>query len=283
MFGLKRGPDAVLASLERGLLEIGVPYKLNGKIAKTDTVHVLSGIEALEEMIYLKKIGRINKLIAGPNIVVLPTEQESLLADSSVDKIITNSIWTRDLYASLIPERKKDIIIWAAGVIVPSEHVTPIQSREYCLVFKKNTDESLYQYVVDSLKEKEIPFKQVTYGQYDQKEYFDLLSKASCMIYLQEVESQGLALQEAWVRDVPTLVWNKGSFTYPKGPTVTGNIAAPYLTDACGELFGGKEDFLDKLAYILKNISNYTPRNYTIQYLSDKISAENYVKLLELS
>jgi hypothetical protein len=122
-----------------------------------------------------------------------------------------------------------------------------------------------------------------SYGSFSKKEYAQALRKTKAMIYLQTVESQGLALQEAWAHDVPTLVWNAGSFTYPRtSVTAIGPISAPYLTEQAGIFFGtAKELHLILPVFIKKvNESTFAPRDYCIKKLSNEASVRIYRDIL---
>lgn len=279
ILGRVRGPTSVLNSLERGLLTISYPHKINACLSTDQTVHVLSNVEALRYAIQAKKDGRIKKLIAGPNIVVLPTDYDNLIEAPEIDKYLVPSIWVRDMYIKLSPVLKNKIHIWPAGVALAEPYNKKTYPRR-ALIFRKHAPEELYQNVIDVLLKKNIKIEKLKYGIFTQKKYFDALRRADFLIYLQEIESQGLALQEAWSQNIPTIVWNQGSFTYPTGVTVTGNISAPYMDERCGVTFSNLDEFEVKLDVFLKNFQSYEPRKYCEEELSDEVSAVKYVKIL---
>lgn len=297
-----RGPEGVLLSLKRGLDELKVPYKINTQPKTGDIVNVLSNISALRYAIEQKQKGKISQLIAGPNLVVMPDEHNKILASAEIDKILTVSPWVKDLYNQVLPEITPKLHIWPAGVqvpkvykvsaipetgIQPTEKIRASQDRSSCIVFKKNVSVSVFEKVIQTLNSKSIPYTVFEYGNFKQPEYFAALEKNDFMIYLQEFESQGIALQEAWVRNVPTLVWNKGFYTSPRGHIVTGNVAAPFLSEQSGALFSEldleNENFaaqLDSFIAKMKSDSPFTPRQYSIEHLSDKASAEIYMDII---
>jgi hypothetical protein len=51
-------------------------------------------------------------------------------------------------------------------------------------------------------------------------------------IYLQTTETQGMALQEARMMNVPTFVWNRGYFKNKYLFWADSKISAPYLDEA---------------------------------------------------
>jgi hypothetical protein len=274
------GPAAVEQSLIRGLRALGIKFNINPPLKELgEIVHVIRGTEALRWVIKQKNKGRTLKLIAGPNLVVIPTEQESILANPAIDRIIVPSEWVKAFYKSLLQPVSEKIKVWPAGVSIPPESLTN-KGEPRCLIFKKDVEEEIYNTVISELKKRKIQYSVVEYGKYKQANYFSELEHSKFMIYLQRVESQGLALQEAWARDVPSLVWNKGHFTYPTGERVDGNIAAPLLTPETGMFFKNAENFPSAFDEFQSKLHSFTPRDYVIKNLSDKVCAENYLKII---
>lgn len=280
VFGRVRGPASVLASMKQGLTEISYPFVINDSARPDQIVHVVSNIEALRYAIDAKRTGKIKKLIAGPNLVVLPTDHKKIAESPEIDAFLVPSVWVRDMYVRLSPVLSKKIHIWPAGVALPEQYKKISATPQKCLLFRKQAPDDVYQHALDSLAKKNIAVQELHYGNFSQKKYFAALEQADFMIYLQEIESQGLALQEAWARNLPTLVWKKGTFTFKEGVTVTGNLSAPLLTEEAGVLFGGTYDFEEKLDLFLSQFGHYRPRSYCEQELSNKASATKYVKLL---
>lgn len=299
LFRKTRGPEGVLLSLKRGLDELGVLYKINSKPKIGDTVTVLSNIAALRYAIDQKKKGNISQLVAGPNLVVMPDEYNKILASTEIDKILTVSPWVQDLYNQVLPEVIPNLYVWPAGVQIPEIFRDPkikiytagkshtSKKQLSCIVFKKNVPETVYKKVIQTLNIKDIPYIIFEYGKFKQQEYFTALEKNDIMIYLQEFESQGIALQEAWARNIPTFVWNQGIYTSPQGYIVSGNVAAPFLSPQSGMFFSDtdlkNEKFaanLDSFIAKVKSDDPFTPRQYCIDHLSDKASAQIYCDIL---
>lgn len=287
MLRIKRGPDVVLNSLVRGLNEAGIAFNINPPMRDASPiVHVISNPEALRWAIRHKKSGRFKKLVAGPNVSVLPTDDDGVLADPNIDAILVPSTWSKDAHVQSVPSIASKIRVWPAGVAIPELSETQVASQQrkafQLILFIKQVPQEIVDAVTSELFKQNINFKTLKYGAFLQKEYFDLLRESSGMIYLQQVESQGIALQEAWSFDVPTLVWNKGQFTYPGTEiTVYGNISAPYLKGEAGMFFNGAEDFPDCLDAFLARLDYLKPREYCISNLSDLASAHIYKSILE--
>jgi hypothetical protein len=284
LIGKERGPQAIINSLCKGLDELNYSYKFNPKIkniSSKDIIYATGSIEALKLAIKLKKNKKIKKLIAGPTLVITPEDYNGLIRDENIDTYLVPSQWTKNFYASFGPDDfSRKIKIWAAGVDLPEKIRT--ENKNICLLYKKNIDSSVLGKVKKELKRKKIKMKTVYYGKYKKEKYFNMLNNSSFMVYLQEIESQGIALLEAWARNIPTLVYNKGSYTFKKiGKTVSGNIAAPYLTYECGFFFN-ENNLEQKFDYFLKNIDNFTPREYIKKNFTNKICAQNFLNSINL-
>lgn len=277
---IQRGPSGVLNGLISGLKKINEPFQINPSIKNiSDTVNVLSGIGALKLAIKLKKKGLIKNLIAGPNLIILPTDYNKIICDDNIDIILVPSQWVKDLYSDITPETSSKIIIWSAGTDMGNINLK--RERTKCIVYKKNVPVEVYKSVINELKIRNINFTLIEYGKFKKEDYFSLLEESRFMIYLQEAESQGLALQEAWARNVPTIVWNKGYITYLEKYNIKGNISAPYLNEKTGVSFKDELDFPKKLDNFIDNLENFNSHNYCKENLSDEVSAEKYVNIVK--
>jgi hypothetical protein len=290
LLGKVRGPEGVLRSLARGLNEIGQPFSINKKPSAGDTVHVISNIEALRYAIKEKRAGRIGKLIAGPNLVVMPDEYDRILASPEINIVLTVSPWVQNLYDIVLPEIKSKTHIWPSGVQIPNLlHDKKIPANFSCILFIKNAPAEIAVHVAETLDANNIRFETFSYGEFKQQEYFDALTKVDFLVYLQEFESQGIALQEAWAYNIPTLVWNKGIYKSPKGHDIVGNVAAPFLVPETGMLFGKVPPAMTELPFEsaltsfiqkIKSPHPFTPRTYCEAHLSDKASAKLYIDII---
>lgn len=96
---------------------------------------------------------------------------------------------------------------------------------------------------------------------------------------MQESESQGIALVEAWAKNVPTFVLDNKIYKYKNYSWIDEKIAAPYLTAACGAFFkdvNGLSELLDSLSMS----NNYEPRNYYLSNFTDRICAEKFIQII---
>lgn len=274
-----RGPQAVVVSLERGLKELGVEYKINEPLPNSPVaVGVLSGKQTLGWALEQKQKGRVTRLVAGPNIVVTPFDYNNLILDSNIDAYLVPAQWSKDWWSSLVPEFGEKIKLWPAGVKDRGSLKNP---SGLCLVYKKFVPEAFYQHILKILDNQGINYKTVTYGQFCHQDFLNLLSQSRFMLYLSTLESQGLALHEAWMADLPTLVYNPGVMHYQKYTWASANIAAPYLIPACGSFFKSEDTFEETLKVFLASEKIFTPRQYSLKNFTDSVSTKNYLDLMK--
>lgn len=257
---VNRGPDAVRESLLRGLNELNIPYRYNPPVIKETTL-VLSGVGALKDALEAKKAGHVSKLIAGPNVTIHPDDQGGVLRDPNIDKVLVPSKWAADFWIHEAPELSSKIIIWPAGVAVAkasTRNGAPI-------IYDKLGDQAMLAAVKKVTPPETIVF---TYGSFSKSRYLKALETAPFLIYLSESESQGLALQEAWAYDVPTLVnesnsWHRGEFSWQ-----SEQINAPYLIPEAGMIFKS----IEELPVLIKRTTTLHPKQYCDRELSDIVT-----------
>ena len=260
------GPDAVLDSLKRGLTELQVPFEINPLKPKYKTIHVLSGKEILKERIQKKKPGEL--LLAGPTIVLTPLDSNKLLLNQDIDIVLTPSLWVKNFYISLTPSIADHTYPWPAGVEISKQRT---DKTGKILVYKKNIDTLIYKNIINIFKKNNILFETLEYGNFSHKEYIKKLKKTPLIIYLQSSESQGLALQEAWAHDVPTLVYKNTIWSYKNYVWNDKKISAPYLTEETGSFFD-LNSLLKEITIIRERKLN--PQKYCSKKLSDTKSVE---------
>lgn len=265
------GPQAVKDSLIRGLKETRVSYQLNPIFSSSEIVIVLSGPTALRKAITKKNRGEIKKLIAGPNVVTTPDEYTKLIQDPAIDLILVPSQWVKDYYQKTAPEVSHKVRIWASGVAEAKSSTRDGQ----VIIFAK--DENNLSKTLKVTEEIGTPTTVFTYGNFNHKQYLQALESASAMIYISKSESQGLALQEAWMHNVPTFVHFTGITRNPLFTWQDDKINAPYLNEKFGALYKN----LNELKELLKSASKYQPRFKCIKELSDQASVAKLLNLIQ--
>ena len=286
LFALTRSPrylpeggvEAVLTSLRQGLTELGISYRYNPRQgAVTNTVGVVSGPRTLAWALTQKRSGRIKTLIAGPNIVVAPTDEHNIIKNPLIDAVVIPSQWNKKWWCSFDQYFDSKGVVWPAGV---ADHGASRDPNGVCLVYAKNIDEKFFQEIIKTLWNHNLGVVVSRYGQFHRHEYFHLLKKTKFMIYLSESESQGIALAEAWMADVPTLVWNRGYFEYNGRRFEDETVGAPYLQPEAGLAFKDQNDFEFKLLEFLEKYNSFTPRQYALSHFTNSICARKYLNII---
>ncbi len=273
------GPRAVIRSLLTGLDELKVAYRFNPwQHQATSTACVIRGVDTLRWALDQKQKGFIKTIVAGPNIVVTPADENRLIMDVQINHVVVPSQWNKDWWVSFDQSLEHRITPWAAGV---SDNGPGRDPKGLCLVYSKNVDEKLFSRIIESLWEHKVPITVSAYGQFHQHEYFRLLKKTRMLIYLSNFESQGLALHEAWMADIPTLVFSGGQMRYNEHHWENPLISAPYFDPRCGLIFTSEADFESKLLEFIEKYDTFTPRNYSLEHFTDAIAARRYLDVVE--
>jgi len=262
------GPNAVEDSLLRGLKKLNVPFKRNTEPAQGDVALILSGVEALSEAIALKQIGRIKKIIAGPNIVAHPRDADGAMLSTDIDIILVPSQWVADLWIHEAPELAEKIRVWPAGVQLSA----PSTRDGIPIIYDKLRSPELVAQIQDRISACHI----FTYGTFKQQDYLSALADAPYLVYLAQSESQGLALQEAWAHNVPTFVNKSTRWESADTSWEAPQINAPYLTPELGAVFNS----IDELTELFSHTTNLNPKEYCDVHLSDEASTRILLNLL---
>lgn len=280
LFKKSRGPMAVNESLIRGLNELGIEYSLNDKQPKLDGSEIFfinSSLDALKWATDLKKKGKIKKLVAGPNLVVMPSDFNGIILSKEIDIIILPSDWVKRFWLASGFNLIEKIRIWPAGV---KDDGIKDNEKKKVLFYKKNISNEVYLMVKNLLKKLNINFEEIIYGKFSRNNYLKKLDKSSFLIYLQESESQGLSLLEAWMKNVSTFVFNRNYFKKNEIKIYGKDIAAPYLHESCGAFFENEEILQKLISDLFSGISKYSPRNYYLSEFTDKICAKKLMKII---
>jgi len=132
-----------------------------------------------------------------------------------------------------------------------------------------------------------LSYTEITYGNYKEADYFELLQQSKAMIFLCEHESQGFACCEALATNVPVFAWNQGQWLDPNR-FVWGEIkpvpatSIPFFDDRCGMEFNGLAEFEERIALFWHKVTNHdlNPRSYILENLTLKKSAQKMLDII---
>jgi hypothetical protein len=276
------GHFAVTRSLVEGLTRLGVDYNYNPTsiTAVHDTVVVLSGLDALRQAIHLRRTGRISRLLAGPNLVVLPTDEDGLVTSPHIDIYLLNSPWTQQVYEQVSPSLRGRTRIFPSGVDTDWwwDEARAHQPRRM-LFYNKRPPAALYRRCQQLAGRYGFEVNTINYGHYRREDYRQQLHRTGVLVHWAEQESQGISLLEAWAADVPTLVWNPGSYLW-QGKNFDSH-SSPYLSDATGATFHDAASFERLLVDGFADRERYRARKWAVNNLSDTLSAGILLTLVQ--
>ena len=277
-----RGHFAVTKSLVEGLKLNNFDFNYNPrKVTKLSRiVIVLAGVRTLKQAIEFKKKGLIDKIFAGPNIVVFSSDENSLLANPYIDFVITPSNWVIDLYVSETPSLINRIFSWPAGVDVDLWKPLKNVIREQILIYEKRKQSYGPDISIDCffnyLTVLGYNVKILRYGTFDHNIFLTELRKSQLFLgFTFGPESQSIAWAEAWSVDVPSLIWQHEGFELSGRKLIYST--APYLSSETGLFFNDFEDFKVKFKEWEQNKNMFNPRKWVLSNMSDTVSAESLI------
>lgn len=283
--GYVDGPTIVQVNLLKGLDRIGQSYRFNppSKLV-TPYVGVLSNIKALRWAMQAKRDRIIERLVAGPNLVVTPLESDGILCAPEIDVVVTPCRWVREWYVSLAPQLESKVMEWPAGIDTDFWYPDTTRQigklRQWLIYDKTKRNKTELKVVQSELERRGQSYEVIVYGQYTQESYRSVLRRSKAMVMLSPSESQGIAQFEAWGCDVPVLVWDRHRIEW-KGLVFDGRSASssPYLSVECGMRFLGQHDLANVLDQFINNLEYFTPREYVLQNFSLSKAALSYVNI----
>ncbi len=182
-----------------------------------------------------------------------------------------------ELCDSLRPGFARKVRVWAAGgetKAMPDKEYL----RENCLIYKKNIKAGILPQIFSVLRSKNLKFEVINYGHYKQADYYEKLLRAKFLIFLSVSESQGIALHEAWMHNVATLVYNGEHWALGKQQWASSS-PAPYLNKQSGMFFIA-ETFRSQLEIFLSKLQNFAPRQQHLENFTDKVSAQKFLEIV---
>lgn len=269
----------VTNSIIKGLSELHVPYNINPPIEHVgEVVWVLASPSALAETIELKRQKKINYILAGPNLMVSPSEHNKILTSELIDYVVVPSDEVQLFYKYDEPSIADRLRTWYAGV--DHEYWSPgNHTKDIVLIYWKTEPHEFCLQVQNVLRKYGWNTQIIRYTQYNIEQYKSLLNRSLFAVFISRSESQGLALAESWAMNVPVLAWNP-QLWQAYGRESSFISSCPYMNDFVGKTFKSIED----LEYLLQNISSiiYTcqPRQWVLHNMTNAISAEMAVNLI---
>jgi glycosyltransferase involved in cell wall biosynthesis len=236
-------------------------------VAECDVAWVVNDPAHLEWAVRNRDRLRARQLWAGPNIVVVPQEEQDIITAPQIDRLIIPARWVADFYSREASELATKISLWPAAI--DTDLWRPAhEPKVYWVIYNKYQD-VLAAEIVKVLQSMNTRFTQINYGRYLHDKYREILKNAKGVIWLSRSESQGIALLEALSMDVPALVWDPGTWHYQspelKRDFTASATSAPYFSEACGLRFTSSREFESTFKTFAESSNSYHPREYVLE------------------
>lgn len=283
------GVDLVFINLCKGLKKIGVPFEVNtpfNEVTDSSIVCVIGrGRYSLEGY------SLPNPVIAGIGLMTHPLEWPDICKNYPIKRYLQHSKWANDLYKPYFGEEIcKDI--WPVGIDTNYWTPSSIKNKKYdFLIYNKikwnqtMVCTNLLFPIKEVLKNNNLRFIEIKYGEYEPQYYKKCLDDSNAMIFISEHESQGLAYQEALSCNIPVLAWNPGRIMDPQfikwGDFGKKAESVPIWDESCGITFKDFKDFAIKFPnFICQNSNNYyMPRLFIMNNLTLEQCAFNFFRI----
>ena len=275
------GPQKVFSNLVKGLDKIGYPYVINQDLNSTRRLWIHDNITALRYMHRSKACK-----VVGPNLFIMPSDIQTGIRFNGATYLHPSPwavrVWQCAGFDSC------SLAAWPVGI--DTDEFKPLSllgARSQILVYHKQRDPEQLKFILNTLQDMKLKYSCVTYGNYSEPEYQELLAKASLIIWHGLHESQGIALQEAMACNAPILVCDVTSLSQAYGGRYQFDPAffdipvtsAPYFDDRCGVKIVDLSRLKESIEFMFENLEHFAPRQYVLENLSLEHQAEAFVNL----
>jgi glycosyltransferase involved in cell wall biosynthesis len=183
---------------------------------------------------------------------------------------------------------------WPVGIDTENYNIERnATDNSVVMIYYKRRDPKLLYRAIDLVKNMGLIPQVIKYGEYNEDQYKQILSKSKFGVWIGVSESQGIGLQEALASGLPLIVCDvnslfessaKNEYKFPEKLRNFKPTSAPYFDERCGIIINDFSKLGKAANEMLKNISYYNPREYIIDNLSlEKQALEllSFFKLLE--
>lgn len=259
---ISNGPGKVAENLMKGFRNLNIDFSENPDKIEIDKDNVI----CLQWNEFLKNQELIKKAVIGPNICVLPIDNQVVM-QQEYKKLIVPSEWVKKLYSKWIKEEK--MVVWPVGIDTQLFSDKSKENKDFdCLIYFKRRGIEDLNIIKEFLKNKGQTFNVIEYGKYNEQQFIDLISKSRYGIVIDNTESQGIAIQEMMSCNLPLLVWDVTTWNDRGAEFSCEATSIPFWSDECGEKFINKEEIENCFNNFIKSIEKYNPRNFIIKNLS---------------
>jgi hypothetical protein len=280
------GVMMVALNLMKGLDQKGISYRFNDFKYIREHPEEIACIIGKPHLFLDKKWA--NPVILGAGVFSHPIECPDIFERyPNLKRLLVPGEWMRQMFE---PYYGNKVLSWPTGIDTDKWQPTKSDKPFDFLIYDKIRWENdkyqaeLIDPMVQTLKDKNLTYHHIKYGQYKPDELKDKLSQSKAVIFLCEHETQGLAYQQILSTNTPIFAWDRSGYWqdpyyYPDKVKYQPVSSVPYWDDRCGMKFTDAGDFERGLNTFFKNIAQFKPRNYILENLTLEICAQKYVDI----
>ena len=270
--GVVSGPEKVVRNFIKSLEQENISYTIN------EDKYKFNFLMQYEHDIAYQKHEKLDheSCFIGPQWVIWNPLSNFLLENPQYyNKLIVPSDWVGNLIIDKCGITSDKIVSWPVGIEIPNRKK---DVEIDCLIYFKNRELKSLNEIISFLKNKNIRYKVLTYGDYKNKQLVKYALKSKFGLILGSTESQGIAINELMATNLPLFVIDKNINNYENiklhGTTV------PYWSSECGEKILDLNDFKMNFQRFLKNYESntYKPNNL----INEKLSFEKFIENIQL-
>lgn len=274
--GRMSGPPKVRLNLKKSLEESNIKYVVNQDVYEKNFM--------LEYDVNLYKIHEKlehQSCFIGPHFWPFETYGKFLVDNPQYyNQLIVPSQWVKDLLLLKFGVNENKVSVWPVGI----GKFDIQKSITYdCLVYFKRRKNNELEKCIKFLEEKNLSYKIISYGDYDESTFKSLLSQSKFCFLINGSESQGIAVQEIMNSNTPLFVWDISEWLDQGEEYKVPATSVPYWDERCGEKFYFESEMEKVFSKFYDRIETYKPKKFIEQNLSFQKSAEILLEILNAS
>lgn len=269
----QNGPGKVIKNLKLGLNDLGISYFENpGDLKDNDYVISLQNHT-------LTNRANPNNLLIGPNVCTLPIDDQFIMS-LNYKKCIVPSQLVLENYSKWIPLEK--LFSWPVGIDTNYfSDRSDLEKSFDCLIYFKRRGEEELEFVKSLLGKYNQSYNVIRYGNYNENEFLNLISRSKYCFVIDNTESQGIAIQEMMSCNLPLFVWDLAMWA-DRGPEYSCKATSiPYWDERCGSFQIEKNLIENSFIEFLENFSSFRPRDYILENLTLKDQAYKILRCFD--
>jgi hypothetical protein len=259
-----------------------------------------------------------SKILFGPQFFVFPDKCHEMYSCTPQRDMQCYydvlSEWVKNIFQNSIVNEAIPYVCLPFGV--DTEGIMPtVDSKKDidCMIYFKDRHPRHLKKVEETVSSLGISYKIIRYGNYLLTDYFSLLDRSRFCIWIGRHESQGFGLQECLSKDIPIFLYDvvdmkeeyiakifkkklyhwfrhtvgidvkKIGYIWSEISARLPATAAPYWDDRCGvRYFENDNNLQDRLSFFISHLSDFRPREFVVEKLSDKTCFNRLLVLFNL-